>query len=150
VSGTETGGGTTGGAGGTDPIGGSGGELGGTGPGGAGGTMRGGSGGQGGDDCARTIANAQAALLAAQVCLPGVDALQCTGSVKDLCDCTVPVNDPDSDATKSYLSQREAAMKCHPVCLAVVCREPTTALCGIGGATTNIVVAQAHCTWSLR
>ena len=150
ASGTATGGGTTGGTGGTDGGAGSGGTLGGTGPGGSGGASgRAGGGGTGGSNCAAIIASAQAALLAAQVCNPALSTPKCTGSVEDLCGCTVPVNDPDSTATKSYLTQREAAVRCGVPCLAITCREPTTPMCGIG-AVTNRIVAQAHCVYSPR
>ena len=146
ASGTATGGGMTGGMAGT----GSGGTLGGTGPGGSGGASgRAGGGGTGGNNCAAIIASAQAALVAAQVCNPALSTPKCTGTVEDLCGCTVPVNDPDSTATKSYLTQREAALRCGVPCLAIPCQEPTTPMCGIGGVTSRIV-AQARCVYSPR
>ena len=150
VSGTATGGGSTGGTAGTDGGAGSGGTLGGSGPGGSGGASgRAGGGGTLGNDCAGLIASAQAALLAAQVCNPALSTPKCSGTVEDLCGCTVPVNDADSTATKAYLAQREAAVKCGVPCLAIPCREPTTPMCGIGGAT-NRIIAQAHCVYSPR
>ena len=88
--------------------------------------------------------------MAAQVCTATSMTPKCAGSVKDLCNCTVPVNDPNSEATKSYLAQREAAIACGVPCLAIVCPEPTTATCGFAGATTNIVVAPMRCTYSPR
>jgi hypothetical protein len=150
TGGSSTGGSPTGGS----PTGGSGGAgSGGTGPGGIGGRGGGGgksgAGGRGGD-CTAIVTSAQAALVAAQACIPTSMTPKCTGSVQDLCGCTVPVNDPNSDATKSYLAQREAAIACGVPCLAIVCREPTTATCGFAGATTNIVVAPSHCTYSPR
>jgi hypothetical protein len=78
-----------------------------------------------------------------------MDAL-CSGHVEDLCGCTVPVNDAESAATKSYLSQRDAAVRCGVSCLAIVCREPTKATCGVSGATTDIVIAQPYCAYSPR
>jgi hypothetical protein len=150
-SGAASGGATTGGAGGTDGGSGAGGTLGGTGPGGSGGASgRAGSGGKGGDDCAAIIANAQAALLAAQVCNPALSTPKCAGTVEDLCGCSVPVDDPESTATKSYLAQREAAVRCGVPCLLIPCREPTSPMCGFSGATTRIIVAPSHCTWSPR
>jgi hypothetical protein len=149
VSGTATGDGTTGGAAGTDPNGGTG-ETGGTGQGGSSGSSgRGGGGGQGGTNCAAAIQQAQAALSAAQACNPETDGPKCTGTVEDLCGCTVPVDNPESQATMTYLELREPAVKCGVPCLAIVCREPTTATCGFGGATTNIV-ARASCEWLPR
>ncbi|HVR19809.1 MAG TPA: hypothetical protein VMS65_08935 [Polyangiaceae bacterium] len=150
MSGTATGGGTTGGAAGTDGGAGAGGTLAGTGPGGAGGASgRAGGSGTGGTDCTAIVTSAQAALLAAQVCNPAQSSPICTGSVEDLCGCTVPVNHPESAATKSYLDQREAAVQCGVPCLAIPCREPTTSMCGIG-AVANRIVAQAHCMYSPR
>jgi hypothetical protein len=148
ASGTATGGGTTGGTAGTDGGTGSGGTLGGTGPGGSGGASGRAGGGTGGNDCAAIVASAQAALLAAQVCNPAQSSPICTGSVEDLCGCTVPVNQAESTATKSYLTQREAALRCGVPCLAIPCREPTTAMCGIGAV--NRIVVQAHCVYSPR
>jgi hypothetical protein len=130
-----------------DPTGG----AGGAGRGGAGGVSgRAGSGGTGGTDCSLTIQRAQTALAAAQVCNPLSGAgMQCTGSVEDLCGCTVPVNDENSEATKNYLALREPAVRCGVPCLAIVCQEPTTPMCGIGGVTTAIVAA-ASCRWGPR
>ena len=142
VSGTGTGGSS-----GTDPTGG----AGGAGRGGAGGVSgRAGSGGMGGTDCALAIQTAQSALAAAQYCNPLIGAgVICTGTVEDLCGCTVPVGDQNSQATKNYLAVREAAVRCGVPCLAIVCQEPTTAMCGVGGVTTAIV-AVTSCHWGPR
>jgi hypothetical protein len=78
-----------------------------------------------------------------------VNGPMCIGSVEDLCGCTVPVNDPDSEATTRYLELREPAVACGVPCLAIVCREPTTATCGFGGATARIV-ARESCEWLPR
>jgi hypothetical protein len=60
------------------------------------------------------------------------------------------VNDPESDLTHTYLDLRETALTCNPPCLAIVCPEPTTVMCGFGGATTNIVGVRAQCRYSPR
>ena len=148
ASGTETGGATTGGEGGTSAGGGSGGPVGGTGGTSSGGAPTGGTGGLP-SDCPSIIAQAQAALAAAQVCDPTTDGPKCTGKVEDLCDCIVPVNDASSQQTQTYLGLREAAIQCGVPCLAIVCAEPTTVTCGFGGVTTRIV-ARAQCTYSPR
>ncbi len=166
VSGTGMGGasgtgnaGTTGGA---NPTGGTGGG-GGAGQGGAGGASgragsggsggvsgRAGSGGQGGTDCTTAIQRAQIALASAQICNPLIGGMPCAGTVKDLCDCSVPVASQTSQATMTYLEAREAAMKCGGIpCLAIVCAEPTTAVCGLPTAVSGIVVATS-CHWSPR
>jgi hypothetical protein len=145
--GTSAGGSPSGGNAGTTPIGGTG-NVSGTGQGGSSGASgRGGSGG--GGDCDSIVAEAQAALQAAQVCDPLVDGPKCTGTVEDLCDCTVPVNNPDSEATKNYLRLREPAIACGVPCLAIVCQEPTTATCGSGGVQP-IIGPRSSCTWFPR
>jgi hypothetical protein len=150
TGGSSTGGSSTGGSGGT--LGGAGSGVGGTGLGGVagrgGGAGKGGAGGRG--DCTAIVTSAQAALNAAQVCSAVSATPKCAGTVQDLCGCTVPVNDPNSEATKSYLAQREAAIACGVPCLAIACREPTTVTCGFAGATTNIVVAPTRCMYSPR
>jgi hypothetical protein len=145
-SGTGTGGGSIGGSGGTSAGGGSGGSVGGMGGTGSGGLPSGGTGGL--SDCTRIIADAQAALLSAQVCDPTL-ATKCTGKVEDLCGCVVPVNDPESAQTKAYLERREAAIECGVACLATVCPEPTTVMCGFL-STTTAIVARAQCVYSPR
>jgi hypothetical protein len=113
----------------------------------SGGTGTGGTGGLP-SDCARTISDAQAALLAAQACDPNA-AAKCTGKVEDLCGCVVPVNDESSQQTANYLELREEAIKCGVSCIAIVCPEPTAVMCGFGGATARIV-ARAQCMYSPR
>jgi hypothetical protein len=151
-SGSASGGSATGGVAGTDAGGGTAGAPGGAGPGGAGGMS--GSAGSGGQNCTTIVTNAQAALRAAQVCNLAISSQrQCQGTVEDLCGCTVPVNDPDSAATKSYLAQREAAVRCGVPCLAIVCQEPTNAMCayqGAMGGPADIIAAPMHCTWGPR
>lgn len=73
----------------------------------------------------------------------------CTGSVEDLCGCTVPVNDENSELTKNYLTLREPAVRCGVACLAIVCPEPTTPMCGISGVAPAIVAATS-CRWGPR
>jgi hypothetical protein len=145
TGGSPTGGSPTGGSGGTDATGGTG--TGGTGLGGTSG--RAGNGGQGGTDCDLAIQRAQAALNSAQVCNPLAGGMVCTGSVEDLCGCTVPVNDQNSEATKYYLELREPAVKCGVPCLAIPCLEPTTPMCGIAGGVSGIVAATT-CRWGPR
>jgi hypothetical protein len=152
TGGSSTGGSSTGGAAGTDAGGGTAGVPGGSGPGGAGGVS--GSAGSGGENCTTIVTNAQAALRAAQVCNLAISSReQCQGTVEDLCGCTVPVNDPESTATKSYLAQREAAVRCGVPCLAIVCQEPTVPMCvyqGAMGGPADIIAAPMHCTWGPR
>jgi hypothetical protein len=132
--------------GGTEPGGGTGGvPSGGTGQGGSGGEPKGGT---GGNDCEAAVSNAQAALMAAQAC--SAPASSCSGTVEDLCGCTVPVNDQDSPATKSYLELREAAIACGVPCLLIPCAEPTKAMCSVGAATADRIVAVASCVWAPR
>jgi hypothetical protein len=110
---------------------------------------RAGSGGTGGTDCSLAIQRAQSALLAAQSCNPLAGGMVCTGSVEDLCGCTVPVNDENSTATKNYLELREPALGCGVPCLAIPCQEPTTPMCGISGVAPAIVAA-TYCRWGPR
>lgn len=140
-SGTGSGG-RSGGTAGTEPTAGVGGSGAGSGEGGSSG------GGGRGDDCSTTVEQARRALAQAQVCMPATDAAHCRGTVEDLCGCTVPVDDPESTATKTYLSLRERAIACGVPCLAIVCPEPTTALCQFG--TASSIVAVAQCVWGPR
>jgi hypothetical protein len=137
-------GGSSAGSGGDTTTGGSsgiggGGAVAGTGDGGStmGGTAgsgagagKGGNAGKGGKaDCQELLALASEALAEAQVCNLAVNALQCTGTVQDLCGCHVPVNDADSNATRKYLAALEAAKDCPVACTAVVCIDPVFVTC---------------------
>ncbi|HEX6273361.1 MAG TPA: hypothetical protein VFZ53_09980 [Polyangiaceae bacterium] len=148
-SGSASGGSATGG---TDAGGGTAGAPGGAGPGGGGGMS--GSAGSGGQDCTTIVSNAQLALRSAQACNLAISSRQqCQGRVEDLCGCTVPVNDPESTATKSYLAQRDAAIRCGVACLAIECPAPTTPMCayqGAMGGPADIIAAPMYCSWSPR
>ena len=119
--------GTAGDGGGAGEVsGGSGGE-----PGGTGGTSAGGKGGKG-MTCVELRQELETALEEAQVCTNAADALPCRGVVDDSCGCQVPVNDPNSAATKHYqalLDELHARDDCTIFCTDLVCSDVREASC---------------------
>jgi len=129
--------------------GGNGGNAGGGGKGGsAGSSPNAGSGGSDGETCQTLLAKANQQLAAAQVCSLAADAMQCTGTVKNPCNCEVPVNRKESAETKTYEATLAALEKKHCVqaCLALVCFPASHANClasAIGSAAGSCVAGVA-------
>jgi hypothetical protein len=111
----------------------------------SGGTATGGSAGGGtatggkpsAGDCQQTRAELDAALEKAQVCDPNADD-QCLGFVDGEC-CPVPVNDPKSEAALEFSAAIARWNKAcgGSVCAAILCFEPTTAVCESRPATSG-------------
>jgi hypothetical protein len=136
VAGTNTGGTSAGGASGS-----SGSASGGTDTGGSAGSGVSGSAGSGGgaSDCDVAVMQAEAALREARACNPNSGGVLCTGSVQDLCGCTVPVDKQDSEETRAYLALRDAALRCGVACLAIPCPAPTDkTVCFLGDSASCI------------
>jgi len=104
-----------------------------------------GAGGSGGDPtCSQLLAEATTELAAARVCTFAANAEQCTGTVKTVCNCEVPV-EGDSATTKAY----EATLKqindkhCTQVCPAIACLAVSHAQCSVStpGTTQGTCVA---------
>ena len=114
----------------------------------AGSTATAGSGGNDGETCQTLFAIASKQLAAAQVCSLAVDAQQCTGAVKNLCKCEVPVNRDASTETKAYqdtLDQLDKK-KCTQVCSAIACFPATHSTCKatvLGSAVGTCVASTA-------
>lgn len=90
-----------------------------------------GSAGSDDETCQTLFAKANQQLAAAQVCNLAADAMQCTGTVKNLCKCEVPVNREESAESKAYqatLAQLDNK-KCSQVCAAIACFPATHATC---------------------
>jgi hypothetical protein len=92
-----------------------------------------GSAGTGGSDCTMLLAQATSALVAARECNPGVNALQCTGVISDLCGCSYSVNDTGSAASQAYLtlSKQILAQGCGYACTDIACPVVTNGTCQV-------------------
>lgn len=108
---------------------------------GAGGKATGGRGGRGGADCQMRLKQIADKLTAAQAC-DRADDENCLGFVDDECGCPVPVNNPESAATKAYRAAIEDAAGCI-ACTALLCVEPNGARCQDSGP------GDGHCVTSL-
>jgi len=127
----------------------------------AGGAGRGGGGGSGGTaghgggqagsggkseepSCDDLLKQANAQLEDAQACSLAASALQCTGTVKNTCNCEVPVRRDDSTETKAYLAtlKKIDAKNCKAVCTAQACKLVTDAECKASGSgSTGVCTA---------
>lgn len=130
--------GTSGSAG--SPSGGRSGAGGASGGGNGGSNANAGNAGSGDETCATLFAKASQQLTAAQVCSFASQAPQCTGTVKNLCNCGVFVNGKESAETKDYEATLAelSKKKCVQVCTAVACLPATHASCkasSLGSAT---------------
>jgi hypothetical protein len=83
-------------------------------------------------------------LTEAQACSNAANAKQCTGFVGNECGCSVPVNNPSSQATTAYTDLVARLNKeCPIVCAAALCAKPTSAMC-----SSQSTQAQGHCVAS--
>jgi len=74
-------------------------------------------------------------LTEAQRCSLALNAMQCTGFVDSECGCQVPVNNPDSPATKAYTTAVASyKSSCSFACPAIACVKPTAARCSSSGS----------------
>ena len=90
-----------------------------------------GSGGSNDETCQTLFAKASKQLAAAQVCNLAADSLQCTGTVKNPCQCQVPVNRQGSAETNAYEMTIEQLdkNKCVQLCSALACLPATHGVC---------------------
>jgi len=98
------------------------------------GSNSGGAGGGGANQdaaCNELVKLATQQLEAARACNVAVNSLQCTGSVKTVCNCEVPVQRDASSETKAYLEtlKKIKDQDCVQVCPAVACTQVTDAHC---------------------
>ncbi|MEO6599624.1 MAG: hypothetical protein ABIQ16_07110 [Polyangiaceae bacterium] len=106
--------------------------------------------GSGGEDetCQTLFAKASKQLAAAQVCSLAADSTQCTGTVKNLCKCDVPINHEVSAETTAYDATVEQLdkKKCVQLCSAIACFPATHAVCkasSLGSAAGTCVASYA-------
>jgi hypothetical protein len=115
----------------------------------AGSTANAGTGGGDGETCQTLFAKANKELTAAQVCNIAADATQCTGTVKNPCNCEVPVNRENSAETSAYQATRDELdkRKCVQLCPAIACLPAHYSVCRaaiLGGAAGTCVASYAQ------
>ena len=86
--------------------------------------------------CKELLKQADQQLDAARACSLAANARQCTGSVKNTCNCDVAVQREDSAETKAYLStlKQLKAKDCVTVCTAIACRLVDDGECKASGS----------------
>ena len=86
--------------------------------------------------CSDLLKQASEQLEAARSCNPDSHSLQCTGTVKNTCNCQVPVQKSDSAETKAYLNTLKKLddKNCATVCTAQACKLVTAADCKTSGS----------------
>jgi len=97
-----------------------------------------GSGGSGNPPtCSELLKQASEQLDAARVCNFAANAQQCTGTVKNQCNCEVSVHRDDSAETKAYLAtlKQLSANNCISVCTAVLCKPVIEGQCKQSGSS---------------
>jgi hypothetical protein len=149
-AGAPSGGSNSGGRAGASGAAGTGGR---TGTGGSGGTAghggaQAGSAGAGGSkndpSCDELLKQANQQLEAARECYLTASSIQCSDTVKNTCNCDVPVRRSDSSETKAYLATLKKIddKNCTPVCTAIACKLVTNAQCkSSGSGTTGVCTA---------
>ena len=141
--GAQTAGASSGGRAGSTSSGGTGGS-GATGGGGAaaghGGSQSGssGSGGANQSTCNELLKQANQQLDEARACNFAANSQQCTGTVKNPCNCEVSVHRDDAPETKAYLATLKQIManNCVQVCTAALCKPVTIGQCKQSGSST--------------
>jgi hypothetical protein len=112
------------------------------------GGIQGGSAGSGGTNqepsCSDLLKQASEQLDAARACNLAANSLQCTGTVKNTCNCQVPVQRSESAETKAYLNtlKKLDEKNCVAVCTAQACKLVSDAECKTSGSgSTGVCTA---------
>lgn len=141
-AGAPSGGNSSGGRAGASNAGGAAGRAGSGGSGATAGSAHAGSPGAAGSNgdptCDDLHQQAVEQLEAARACNLALSSLQCTTTVKDTCDCPVPVRREDSTETKAYLAtmKKVTAKGCTWACTQQACEAVTDAECKSSGSGT--------------
>ncbi|HET7543503.1 MAG TPA: hypothetical protein VFK05_26700 [Polyangiaceae bacterium] len=96
--------------------------------------------------CSELLKLANQQLDAARVCNLAANALQCTGTVMNTCNCEVSVQRSDSAETKAYLAtlKQLKAKDCVTVCTAIVCRPVSDGDCKSSGSGSSMGICTAR------
>ena len=97
-----------------------------------------GSGGSNQSTCNELLKQANQQLDEARACNFAANSQQCTGTVKNPCNCEVSVHRDDAPETKAYLATLKQIManNCVQVCTAALCKPVTIGQCKQSGSST--------------